>query len=423
MARETKVGLLVGMAVILLIGIIVSDHLSAVKKTEPANMTTYADRVQRSYTDQIPAGPQSAQASMGDGRAPGTGIAPGSNTSVAGTQGGVPGGTIPRADEMTQPRVPQGQAVRPPGGSPGNASGPAVMPVGGGDQLPVAYHTQTMSGYAVPGESAGPAAGQPPQPGPTQDVLAYHTVRANETLSKISLLYYRDTAGWQLIQLANPQYLGRGGTGLREGIQLVIPRRAVSDAGPIYDPPSSVPQAQAPTSNDHQPFGPDTGGIFAPVTDPRRAPGASDGASLKVVEVQAKQTLSVLAEKYLGDKNRWREIYAANKDVLSSPEQPLKIGMKLKIPTTQADARPGTGVTAGSTTPGGATSITTPSNTPTTAKTYTVQSRDTLHSIAAKTLGDRNRWKDILALNKRTIESEDDLQVGQVLMLPASSGR
>lgn len=39
MTRETKVGLLVGMGIILLIGIVVSDHLSKVQQQPPANFT------------------------------------------------------------------------------------------------------------------------------------------------------------------------------------------------------------------------------------------------------------------------------------------------------------------------------------------------------------------------------------------------
>ena len=48
MTRETKVGLLVGMGVILLIGIIVSDHLSVVQDQNPADFTGYAGQAQES---------------------------------------------------------------------------------------------------------------------------------------------------------------------------------------------------------------------------------------------------------------------------------------------------------------------------------------------------------------------------------------
>jgi LysM repeat protein len=53
---------------------------------------------------------------------------------------------------------------------------------------------------------------------------------------------------------------------------------------------------------------------------------------------------------------------------------------------------------------------------PASSKTYTVKSGDTLSGIAAKLLGDPNRWHDIANLNG--IRDPRTLQVGQVLRLP-----
>ncbi len=43
-------------------------------------------------------------------------------------------------------------------------------------------------------------------------------------------------------------------------------------------------------------------------------------------------TLFSLSQKYYGSRTRWRDIYAANRDLLQSEKTPLKIGMDLKIP-------------------------------------------------------------------------------------------
>ena len=43
-------------------------------------------------------------------------------------------------------------------------------------------------------------------------------------------------------------------------------------------------------------------------------------------------TLFSLAQKYYGSRSRWRDIYAANRDLLASEKTPLKIGWELKIP-------------------------------------------------------------------------------------------
>jgi tetratricopeptide (TPR) repeat protein len=43
-------------------------------------------------------------------------------------------------------------------------------------------------------------------------------------------------------------------------------------------------------------------------------------------------TLFSLAQRYYGNRSKWRDIYAANRDLLPSEKSPLKIGMDIKIP-------------------------------------------------------------------------------------------
>ncbi|MBN1487386.1 MAG: LysM peptidoglycan-binding domain-containing protein [Anaerolineae bacterium] len=47
--------------------------------------------------------------------------------------------------------------------------------------------------------------------------------------------------------------------------------------------------------------------------------------------VAAGETLSKISEKYYGSGERWRDIYEANKDVIGSDPNLLKIGQVLKI--------------------------------------------------------------------------------------------
>jgi len=49
-------------------------------------------------------------------------------------------------------------------------------------------------------------------------------------------------------------------------------------------------------------------------------------------EVQSGNTLLSIAEHFYGDVTKWRRIYDANKDVIGSDPDKLKLEMKLKIP-------------------------------------------------------------------------------------------
>lgn len=47
--------------------------------------------------------------------------------------------------------------------------------------------------------------------------------------------------------------------------------------------------------------------------------------------VQAGDSLSAIAKKFYGDANRWTEIWEANKDKVSDPNQ-ISVGQELRIP-------------------------------------------------------------------------------------------
>jgi len=51
--------------------------------------------------------------------------------------------------------------------------------------------------------------------------------------------------------------------------------------------------------------------------------------------VQSGDTLLTIADQKYGDGAQWRRIYDANKDVIGSDPDKLKIGMQLKIPPKQ----------------------------------------------------------------------------------------
>ena len=56
-----------------------------------------------------------------------------------------------------------------------------------------------------------------------------------------------------------------------------------------------------------------------------------------------------------------------------------------------------------------------------TGRSYTINARDSLWSIAEATLGDGSRWKDILHANRTLITDPDVLPDGQVIIIPSSA--
>ncbi|MCU0521071.1 MAG: LysM peptidoglycan-binding domain-containing protein [Anaerolineae bacterium] len=52
------------------------------------------------------------------------------------------------------------------------------------------------------------------------------------------------------------------------------------------------------------------------------------------------------------------------------------------------------------------------------ARKYTVKSGDTLSKIAKETLGDADRWKEILEANKDKIKNPNVIQPGMELDIP-----
>jgi nucleoid-associated protein YgaU len=66
----------------------------------------------------------------------------------------------------------------------------------------------------------------------------------------------------------------------------------------------------------------------APTPTPAPTPPA---AGVRRHTVAKGDTLMSISQRYYGNRSRWKEIYAANRDVLPA-ENALKIGMQLKIP-------------------------------------------------------------------------------------------
>ena len=58
----------------------------------------------------------------------------------------------------------------------------------------------------------------------------------------------------------------------------------------------------------------------------------------KTYTVKAGDTLGKIAEKLLGDADKWKEIYEANQDVIKDPNV-IRVGMELEIPEEASKSR------------------------------------------------------------------------------------
>lgn len=144
------------------------------------------------------------------------------------------------------------------------------------------------------------------------------------------------------------------------------------------------------------------------------APAAQ--ASLEYV-VKKGDSLAKIAAAMLGDESRWSEIQALNAGV--SPKN-LAIGQKLKLPSGASRAARTTAAPLVAKSDGAGEHKIEAKKKPidTGARSYVVKKGDSLREIAAATLGDAARWKDIVAANPGL--QPNKLAVGQKLRLPSA---
>lgn len=135
--------------------------------------------------------------------------------------------------------------------------------------------------------------------------------------------------------------------------------------------------------------------------------------AVTMYQVSKGDSLYSIAADLLGSGARWREIYAANQGKISSTYL-LHPGQRLVVPTPRAvpevhvaEAHPtAKGMPANSPIPGAGVR-------------YKVANGDSLYVIAAKQLGNPLRWKEIVALNKATLQGKTVIYPNQWLLLPS----
>jgi nucleoid-associated protein YgaU len=113
------------------------------------------------------------------------------------------------------------------------------------------------------------------------------------------------------------------------------------------------------------------------------------GPRPRTYKVKRGDTLSAIAQKQLGDADRWPEIFVLNRAQIRHRDR-ITPGQILALPATPLQPLP---------------------------KLYKVRRGDTLSKIAEQQLGNADRWREIFTLNRDVISDPDRITPGQVLVI------
>ena len=145
--------------------------------------------------------------------------------------------------------------------------------------------------------------------------------------------------------------------------------------------------------------------LFVPVS-PNGNDNRAETAEPRWHTVSEGETLYAIAERYLGDGNRWREIARANTARVGD-DGDVRTGVRLRLPDNAANpARPAT--TAANTTADAQ---------PRTAE-YTIKPGEVFSVLAQRFMGTVRRQDDLLELNRGRIDDPDDIRAGMTILVP-----
>lgn len=308
MTRENKLALVVGFALILVVGILISDHFSAARSQKSAQLGQVVDPTQNGslassdlieYDNGVSA-PLTNPSTVGAQPSGESFIRNGLNAAMNYGQDFVRGTQAPRdatalaANNQSQ-RSPN---MEPPGQ--GSNSG-LIDPL-------MAQNNRSSGASSIPGFYHVEHEGQPIN-------IAYHHVSPGESLTAISRKYYgNDSMVKQLAALndiTDPNEI-------KEGMRLRIPANAPQLVASSHTQRLQAATADRPTTN--------TNTQTPPVQQPATTP-----ANVKTYTVKAGDTLGEIALKTMGTSRKWQKLYEYNKDVLKDPNH-VESGTVLKIP-------------------------------------------------------------------------------------------
>jgi nucleoid-associated protein YgaU len=301
MTRETKIGLLVGLAFIIVIGVLLSDHLTSA--TNPKMSTEMVGVGDKAYTSIVTPGGPNANKSVA--------ITPASNV-LPPEQ--VPTHTelAPRPADPVTANIDISAARLPDRGSTAiaidNNTSTNVLPVKIADGSPVTPVAPVISSITAV------------RPKFDSDIVAPPRAEKRE---------YKAQAGDTVSKMAYKQY-GKNTKELRDLIVKANPSLQRSPDKIVVGQVYIIPPAPSAASQDTVATSTAARTMMA-ISTTQPTVSTSAGASVKTYTVKANDNIWRIATEQCHDIKAAKAILALNKDVLKGSDK-LQVGMKLKLP-------------------------------------------------------------------------------------------
>jgi len=340
MARETKVGLLAGLAFIICFAVILANRGRQDPPVPPPSRltdggTNVPGAVQRMAADVRPS-LVDAQRNSPHGRlVPPTSNAPGAAVARLDR----PASNPPSASGADLLLPESGSGVFDPfegslvdaGASAGDQAAERALTSRSQDELVRRQELERLlrgsgQGLGIPesvstrGDAPVPQGGSTSRPNSTTESVPY-TVAPGDTLSKIALAHFGDKSrtsvnaifDFNRSTLASPDVL-------RAGLVLSLP---VAE-GMVRFVKSEPPKLKGPTHSKPK------GAKDPPAMKPAEPPAAS----YHWYQVKKNDCYAGIAREHLGDPGRWRELYELNKDKFPKP-QSIREGVRIRLPAAK----------------------------------------------------------------------------------------
>jgi nucleoid-associated protein YgaU len=305
LTREHKLALIIGFTLVLVVGVLISDHMSRASRVQ---LDGSEDRgaIALTPTSGVPAAPplRPPSAALGEWAA---------NQRVGGTAE-----QDVTAEAFGRP-VDQPLAARAPADAPAAPNG-IVDTARGAIDATIAGATEVIHQGRRLGERLADAevpAALALRPGNTTSASVAsaerYTVQPGDTLFRIAERFYGSGHAWRALATANDGRVAANGT-VRVGVALTLPRAL---DGRALDARTLEGRGTAASGLDDA---------------PRRSPGAETPSGATTYTVQRGDTLGEIAVRELGTVRRMQEILDLNDDKLDDADD-IRVGMKLRLPT------------------------------------------------------------------------------------------